>query len=261
MPVAGVTPPGVGKGILGGRRQLSSTNALCLQTYNLLAASWKAATVRADEPLARFRMAELQGRIIAEDADCFRSVDQDRGFLGALSHTASLVEKQTVKLVQLPGKRQFQLHVTLPSGEVQALQLDEEWELMPADVEQIGAMVHTQKQEGESNVDVALNGEFEGEDLPLFDIEMKKKSHFLERLLSPNTSLAVDGQERPASEPRKLIIGWEDKATAMEWYALVAMCLGRMKADHPSLQQLPMARSRSQTLLAGATAPAEAAAV
>ena len=48
-------------------------------------------------------------------------------------------------------------------------------------------------------------------------------------------------------------------------YALVALCCGLLKADHPSLKGLPLARSASKTLLAegggaGAAAAGDAAA-
>lgn len=32
----------------------------------------------------------MEGRVIAEDSDVFRSIDQEKGIFGALSHTASL---------------------------------------------------------------------------------------------------------------------------------------------------------------------------
>lgn len=49
--------------------------------------------------------------------------------------------------------------------------------------------VHTLKAPGETRADVALNGAFEGEDVPLFTFELKRKGHFVERLLNPNTAI------------------------------------------------------------------------
>lgn len=198
--------------------------------------------------LVSFTAMPFEGQVLAE-AEVFKCVDQSRGILGALTHTAALVEKQVVRLVKLPGA-QFQLHVLVPGPvdvELHSLQLDADWDILPKEVTQISRQVFTLKAPGESRADVALNGEFYGEDIPLYAFELKRKSHLLERLFNPNTALPE--LDHPPEEPKSMRLAFEEQQDAMEWYALVALCCGSMKEDDPSLDQLPMARAHSKGLL------------
>lgn len=169
-------------------------------------------------------------------AVAYRAIDQERGFLGALSHTAGLVEKQTVKLIKLPtGTYQIQMTVPPrePGGEAttDTFSLDGEWDLAPHDVDLISRQVHTMLTEGESVLDVLKGGEFAGEDIPLYCFELnRRKASLMGRLFGTGGG----GEPGHPGEGRRLRLAFEDEQEAMEWYSLASLACGYMAADHPT---------------------------
>eukprot|EP00775_Hariotina_reticulata_P002931 gene2931-3217_t len=154
------------------------------------------------------------------------------------------VVKEDVQLMLLPGGT-YQLQVGT-QGQQQAYQLDaNDWDLRPG-LEQIVATAHTLKAPHDSTAQVLMNGEFEGEDLPLYDIELKWKGGLSMFLLHPNQPGAL--HKRPAGQAKMVRLGFEELLEAQEWYALLAIVMGLLDLEDPVLQQLPKASSMSQTL-------------
>lgn len=175
-------------------------------------------------------MAATETGVALAEVEWYRAVDAGRAPSSAgpaarllscipLAHTAAIVELQTAQLVKLRGRGRFSLVVTTlgrPEGPVQeVVRLDAGWELRPSAPDQICREVCTSKPPGESLAAVAAHGEWEGEDLPLYLFELRRrKSPPWRRLLRP---AEAGGDERPEGEPRKLRVGFEDQRRAQEW--------------------------------------------
>ena len=132
------------------------------------------------------------------------------------------MEKQKAQLVRLAGAgRTFEIRLTVPeTGAVDAFELHDDWQLAPDAVGKVARDVHTERPAGESLAETLANGAFEGEDLPLYCFEIKRKNHLLQRIFHPNTQIEV-----PPHAPHmgKLRLGFESEAEARDWYSLVCV--------------------------------------
>ena len=100
------------------------------------------------------------------------------------------VEKQKAQLVRLAGaERLLEIRLTSATGEVHAFELHDDWDLLPDKIGKVARDVCTERPAGESLAETLANGAFEGEDIPLYCFEIKRKNHLLQRIFKPNTQV------------------------------------------------------------------------
>ncbi|GBF89295.1 hypothetical protein Rsub_02172 [Raphidocelis subcapitata] len=150
----------------------------------------------------------LLGRVMAEE-DAYRIGEAERGALASLVAGSSppTAEARKLRLVKIPGAEvKFQLHLLAPNAAAGGA-------AAPAEA-----------------LDFALRPPFAGGAaaagaaavVALWSFELRRKGHFLARVLSPNT--AIPAVEHPQGEPNRLRLGFARERPAAEWYALLALC-------------------------------------
>lgn len=77
-----------------------------------------------------------------------------------------------------------------------------------------------------------MAGELEGEDLPLWDFELRYKGGLVYSLLHPS---APPAHKLDAGQHKLVRLGFERQLDAQEYYSLLALALGKVPVDHPSV--------------------------